>query len=48
MFWIDDRCESSEYYHPSVETKGYKMIDVVDSQYIMILFRTKILSESDV
>ena len=37
MFCKDDRCERWEYYHPLVETRGYKMLDVIDNQCIVIL-----------
>ena len=36
MFCKEDRCEWWEY-HPLVETRGYKMLDVIDNQCIVIL-----------
>ena len=48
MFCKDDRCERVGHYHPLVETRGFKMLDVIGSQCIMILVKTQILSEKSV
>ena len=35
------------HYHSLIETSGYKMIDVIDSQLIMLNFRNIVLSEKN-
>ena len=46
MFCKDDRCERWVYYHPLVETRGYKMLDVIGNQSFMFFLSAKILSET--
>ena len=48
MFCKDDRCERWGNSVPLVETRGFKMIDVISSQYFMFFLRAKILSETGV